>query len=124
MLHISAVPLKKKTVREKSTMGPSFMPLFVRTSPTLRDRGVFFLEHGEEVPLSDKITSSAAAQQQLSSSTSSSGGGGSGGGGEGGVGGGSTASLFLHSCRSSTVAHQERRGCKKDGRHIITPPDV
>ena len=54
----------------------------------------------------------AAAQQQHS--RSSSGGGGGGGGVEGGVGGGSTASLFLHSCRSSTVVHQkERRGVKK-----------
>ena len=50
----------------------------------------------------------AAAQQQHS--RSSSGGGGSGAG-ECGVGGGSTASLFLHSCRSITVVHQkERRG--------------
>ena len=42
VLYSSAVPPKKNTVREKSTMGPSFMPLFVRTSLTLRDRGVFF----------------------------------------------------------------------------------
>ena len=42
VLYSSAVPLKKKNVREKNTMGPSFMPLFVRNSFTLRDRGVFF----------------------------------------------------------------------------------
>ena len=65
----------------------------------------------------------AAAQQHHS--RSSSGGRGRGGGGESGVGGGSTASLFLHSCCSSTVVHQkERRWFKKDGRHVITPPDV
>ena len=64
VLYSSAVPPKKNTVREKSTMGSSFMPLFVRTSLTLRDRGVFFEQHGEGVPLCDKSTSSAADQKE------------------------------------------------------------
>ena len=49
-------------------------------------------------------SSTAAAQQKHS--RSSSGNSGDGGGVEGGVGGGSTASLFLQSCRSSTVVHK------------------
>ena len=64
---------------------------------------------------------SAAAQQHIRSSD----GVGGGGGGEGGDGGDCTASLFLHSCRSSTVMHQkEERPYKKYGRHNITPPGV
>jgi len=40
VLYSSAVPLKKKTVREKSTMGPSFMPLFVRIAYITGQRGI------------------------------------------------------------------------------------
>ena len=63
--------------------------------------------------------STAAAQQQEQQHSRSSGGAGGDGRGEGGVDGGSPASLFLHSCRSSTVVHQkERRG------HIINMVDT
>ena len=70
-----------------------------------RSTAYFFRNTEKRYPY---VTTAAAQQQQHSRSSS---GGGGGGGGEGGVGGGNTASLFLHSCGSSTLVHQkEGRG--------------